>query len=86
MASLRVMDGFSRVDDVRTHTAFRGRLFATELMKHLAAYHARISDNRLYLWATNPVAIRMYRNVGFGEFRTDRPIWSAYVGGISTSP
>jgi len=83
IASVKIMDGYSRVDDVKTHVAFRGRHFGTDLMRYLIAYHRAISSNYLYLWATNPVAIRMYKNVGFEVFEFDRPTWSAHIESTS---
>ncbi len=79
IASVKVMDGCSRVDDVKTHAAFRNRHFGTELTSRLIAYHQVVSDNYLYLWATNPIAIRMYGKVGFEVIDVDRPCWSAYI-------
>jgi len=81
MASVKTQDGYSRVDDVITHTRFRGRHFGTELMKYLVAYHGAISGNYLYLYANNPIAIRMYQNVGFEEIPVTKPNWSAWLEG-----
>ncbi len=79
MASVNVMDGYSRVDDVLTHKRYRGYHSGTKLIKYLVNYHHGVSDNYLYLWAVNPIAVRMYRNVGFEEFPIDKPFWAAYV-------
>ena len=79
MASVKTMDGYSRVDDVVTHMNYRGKHFGTRLMEHLVRYHRTISDNYLYLWATNPIAIRMYLGLGFREIHTAVPYWSATV-------
>lgn len=79
LASVHIMDGYSRVDDVKTHAAFRGQHFGTQLMNYLTVYHSRTSENYLYLWAENPIAIRMYRNVGFQELNVDMPRWSAFI-------
>ncbi len=77
IASVKTMDGYSRVDDVLTHLSYRGKHFGTSLMKYLVAYHRSISDNYLYLWAANPIAIRMYLGVGFKEIQVAAPYWSA---------
>ena len=79
IASLYIMDGYSRVDDVKTHAGFRGRHFGTQLMTCLAAYHRRISGNYLYLRADNPIAIRMYRNIGFQDINIDARDWAAFI-------
>ena len=68
MASVKIMDGYSRVDDVKTHRAFRGRHLGTKLMTFLLAYHSEHSTNTIYLYANNPIAIKLYRNIGFQEF------------------
>ena len=77
IASVKTMDGYSRVDDVVTHMNYRGKHFGTMLMEQLVRYHRAISDNYLYLWATNPIAIRMYLGLGFREIHTVVPYWSA---------
>lgn len=77
IASVKTMDGYSRVDDVLTHSHHRGKHFGTRLMQYLVSYHKNISGNYLYLWATNPIAIDMYLRVGFREIPTKLPYWSA---------
>ncbi len=79
IASVKTMNGYSRVDDVLTHASHRGQRFGTGLMEHLVNYHKAISKNHLYLWATNPIAIDMYLRVGFREIQTGVPLWSAAV-------
>ena len=77
IASVKTMLGYSRVDDVLTHPDHRGKRFGTRLMQYLVGYHGAISENYLYLWATNPIAIDMYLRVGFNEIQTGVPFWSA---------
>jgi ribosomal protein S18 acetylase RimI-like enzyme len=79
LASVHIMDGYSRVDDVKTHAEFRRNHFGTQLMDYLVEYHRQISDNYLYLWADNPIAIRMYMNAGFRDVKVDIPRWSAFI-------
>ncbi len=79
IASLNVMEGYSRVDDVLTHKKYRGYHSGTKLVKYLVSYHREISENYLYLWAVNPIAVRMYRNIGFEELPIDKPFWAAYI-------
>lgn len=78
-ASVKTMEGYSRVDDVATPMNYRGRHFGTKLMSYLVSYHASISDNYLYLWAHNPIAIRMYKNVGFKEIPNTKSHWTAFI-------
>ena len=79
IASVNVMDGYSRVDDVLTHKKYRGYHTGTKLIQYLVNYHHRVSDNYLYLWAVNPIAVRMYRNIGFEEFPVEKPFWMAFT-------
>lgn len=79
IASVRLMDEYSRVDDVMTHKDFRGKHYATELMRYLVIYHRAISTNYLYLWAMNPIAIKMYKNVGFQPVPVSQPTWEAFL-------
>ncbi|MFC1947305.1 GNAT family N-acetyltransferase [Chloroflexota bacterium] len=79
IASLNVMEGYSRVDEVLTHKKYRGYHLGTRLMKYLVHYHDKVSDNYLYLWAVNPIAVRMYRNIDFEEIRINKPFWAAYI-------
>lgn len=37
-----------------------------------------IASVPLYLWATDPTAIRIYIEAGFTEFKTNRPAWGAW--------
>lgn len=78
MASVKIMDAYSRVDDVKTHRAFRGRHLGTTLMTFLLAYHSQHSTNALYLYANNPIAIKLYRNIGFQELELHQQHWSAH--------
>ncbi len=84
IASVKMMDGYSRVDDVVTHLAFRGRHLGTTLMTNLLAYHAERSQNPIYLYAHNPIAISLYRKIGFQEFTLDYAHWSAFLPESST--
>lgn len=79
LASVQVMDGYSRVDDVKTHADFREQRYGTRLINRLTAYHSAISGNYLYLYANNPIAIRMYRNASFRDVAVDKPCWSAFL-------
>ncbi len=78
MASLKVMDGLSRVDDVLTHPNHRRRGYARALMAELVGYHRRLSAQPLYLYAENPVAVRIYESVGFREQPLPVDQWSAW--------
>jgi GNAT superfamily N-acetyltransferase len=77
VASLNLLDGHSRVDDLLTHRIFQGQGYGRSLLHHLIAYHDRISANLLYLYAANSAAIRTYRDAGFAELPKQLPGWSA---------
>lgn len=79
MASLNIMDGYSRVDDVKTCNMYRRQGFGTRIMSYLVNYHATLSDNHLYLYTDNPIAIKMYKSIGFEEVPIGRKCWSAYL-------
>jgi predicted GNAT family acetyltransferase len=72
------MDGFSRVDDMLTHENYRSRGYGRTIVHSLAAYHSGISQNQIYLYASNPVAIRMYQAVGFTKIDYYFKSWSAW--------
>lgn len=78
MASLKVGEGISRVDDVLTHVAYRGRGFASALVGYLVAYHDGLVANTLYLFAEHRVAVRIYERAGFREQPLDADLWVAW--------
>ena len=79
MASMELLDGFSRVDNVETLKDCRGRGFGTAVMNFLINEHTKLSANTLYLYAVNDTAQRMYRRCGFEQI--DSPaFWSAWKG------
>ncbi|MHB0859083.1 MAG: GNAT family N-acetyltransferase [Anaerolineae bacterium] len=78
MASIKRMSGASRVDDVVTHVAHRGKGYARALIHALLAYYDTLSTEPLYLWAENPTAIRLYEEAGFAEHPLDCDFWTAW--------
>lgn len=89
MLSLELMDGLSRVDDVITHPELRRRGYGRSLVHRAAEYHRRISSNGLYLYAENPVAIRIYLEAGFEplDWQVDRWVaWLPKSGGDTLEP
>jgi ribosomal protein S18 acetylase RimI-like enzyme len=79
IASVQVMYGYSRIDNVVTFTEFRGQHFGTRLISYLVSYHASLSGNYLYLFANNPIAIRLYKNIGFKTVTINKPSWNAHL-------
>jgi GNAT superfamily N-acetyltransferase len=78
-ASLNIMEGFSRIDDVLTDAAYRNRGFATRLIDHIIKFHSRHSNNILYLFASDPAAIAVYTKQGFVESDMSPTLWSAWL-------
>ncbi len=79
IASVNIMEGYSRVDDVKTHSEFWNKGYSSALMSYLVKYHMDLSDNELYLFAQNPTAIRVYEKVGFERIPDAVSMWSAYI-------
>jgi GNAT superfamily N-acetyltransferase len=79
IASLKVMEDYSRVDDVITHLKYRGKGYGRSLMHFLVDYHNRISDNYLYLYASNPIAIKNYMLCGFVDLDFKFDDWQVMV-------
>jgi ribosomal protein S18 acetylase RimI-like enzyme len=78
MGSVKLMDGLSRVDDVLTPRQHRGHGYGRALTDHLVKYHSALSRNALYLYASNPTAIRIYREAGFVDMPLALKSWSAW--------
>lgn len=81
IASVKILENCSRVDDVLTHAAWRGRGFGSRLLAALVRYHQERSTNLLYLWTDNPIAVRMYARAGFVEEAFPYPWWGAWLPG-----
>lgn len=77
IASMKIMDDISRIDDVLTHRDHRGKHCATILTNFIVAYHEDHFKNTLYLWAINPIAKQLYLNIGFEKIKSDRKNWYA---------
>jgi ribosomal protein S18 acetylase RimI-like enzyme len=77
IGSLNIMDSFSRIDDVLTHKEFRNRGIGTRLINHIVTFHSNISSNILYLYASDPTAIRIYKKLGFNELKENYKYWQA---------
>jgi GNAT superfamily N-acetyltransferase len=86
MATLSLSGDLARVDDVMTHPQHRGHGYARALMHHLVNYCAAQSSAPLYLYASNPVAIRVYEEAGFVECPLRLQFWSAWRGGTEAAP
>ncbi len=80
LCALRVMQDFSRLDDVITHPWYRGYGYGRALIRAVLDYHDRLPrrNGNLYLWASNPTAIRIYQEAGFARLNVGLERWSAW--------
>lgn len=78
VASVGTFAGYSRVDDVMTHPAYRGKGYSSALIDYLVKYHKNLSDNNLYLYTKTPEAGRIYEKAGFVEIPERFDGWSAH--------
>ncbi len=83
-AVLHMRKGVSRLDDVTTHKKYRGRGYGRALIKAVLDYLDQLSPgNHLYLWASNPTAVRIYKEAGFLELGEHLEPWSAWYAPLS---
>jgi GNAT superfamily N-acetyltransferase len=78
VASVSLFAGYSRLDDVLTHPAHRGKGYSSALIDHLIKYHKSLSDNYLYLYTAAPNAARIYEKGGFKEIPLNFTNFRAY--------
>ncbi len=78
LASLCIGEDISRIDDVLAHPDFRGKEYGKQLTAHMLKYHKQHSDNDLFLFADNPVAINIYQQAGFRKSEDNLSCWSAF--------
>jgi ribosomal protein S18 acetylase RimI-like enzyme len=83
LATLNLLNGLTRLDDVVTHQEHRGKGYGRALVHLIVDYHRRLSQNGLYLWASNPTAVRIYREAGFAELETQLDYWTAWYAPVS---
>jgi ribosomal protein S18 acetylase RimI-like enzyme len=79
MASLTTLSQGTTLSDVITHPAHRGKGHAHALLRQVVAHHRRTSRTMLYLFASDPVAIHIYEQLGFVEQEDSPPVWSAFL-------
>ncbi len=84
LCALKVTGRLSRLDDVITHQSFRGRGYGRALIRAVLDYHDRLSHRGeyLYLWASNPTAIRIYEEAGFVELNAGLERWNAWYAPV----
>jgi ribosomal protein S18 acetylase RimI-like enzyme len=83
LAALHLMDGLVRLDDVITDKDYRGRGYGRALVQAALEYHQQLSARSgLYLWASNPTAIRIYREAGFVALEPGLEPWNAWYAPV----
>ena len=70
--------GLARVDDVLTVEPERRRGYSRQVMRALVRYHEQQIGGTLYLYAQDPVAIRVYEAAGFSCLEEGLEFWSAW--------
>jgi predicted GNAT family N-acyltransferase len=65
------------IDRVKTRKDYREKEYAGALIHYLIRYHASISTNALYLGATSPIAVYMYKRVDFVDVEEKLKSWGA---------
>jgi len=79
MASLTPLTRGATLSDVITHQSHRGKGYGTALLHQVVAHHRRTSRSMLYLFASDPVAVHIYEQLGFVEQPDSPEMWSAYL-------
>lgn len=82
LATLNILDGLSRLDDVITCKEHRGKGYGRALIHLIIDYHRQITKNGLYLWSANPTAVRIYREAGFTELEKQPNFWTAWYAPV----
>ncbi|HOL16338.1 MAG TPA: GNAT family N-acetyltransferase [Bacillota bacterium] len=78
LGALRRMDNLFRLDEVLTDPDFRGRGYGRALVQGIMEYWRRLSpQSELYLWSSDPTAIRIYREAGFTALQPGLKTWNA---------
>ena len=79
MAALDVGARVARVDDVITHPKHRRKGYGRALLHGVVTHHRRVSDKALYLYASDPAALRIYHEAGFRKLDWKPYKWSAWL-------
>lgn len=79
MAALDIGERVARVDDVMTHPEHRRKGYGRALMHGLVTHHRQVSNQALYLYASDPGALRIYHEAGFRKLDSKPYKWSAWL-------
>jgi GNAT superfamily N-acetyltransferase len=79
LAQFDLANGLSRVDGVTVQPKQRSKGYGHALMHMVVQYHREISSNVLYLYSSNPTAMRIYTDAGFTKLDWGPQKWSAWL-------
>ena len=79
LAQIDLVNGLSRVDGVTVQPKYRSKGYGHALMHMVVQYHREISSNVLYLYSSNPNAMRIYMKAGFTKLDWGPQKWSAWL-------
>jgi GNAT superfamily N-acetyltransferase len=70
IASIHSKNKLSRIDHVFTHKAHRNKGYCSQIINKITQYNITNLGSLVYLYASNPVAINLYKKAGFVEIRS----------------
>ena len=81
---LKVMDGLARLEGCNHAPGLPGAGLRRELIRAVLDYHDRALSpgGHLYLWASDPTAIRIYQEAGFIELKAGLEPWNAWYAPV----
>lgn len=79
IAALDIGSKVARVDDVLTHPDHRRRGYGRAVMHAFVNYHRQVSDSPLYLYASDPSALKIYHDAGFRKLNWKPSKWRAWL-------
>ncbi len=78
LGALRRRGNIFRLEEVLTDPDYRGRGYGRALIQAIMDYWRELSpQSGLYLWSSNPTAIRIYREAGFIALQPGLKAWNA---------
>ncbi len=77
IASILIGTTVARLDHVQTFESYRNQGFARSLIHEMLHYYDKIANKPFYLWGTNPVALKIYKEAGFEKISYDFIHWQA---------
>lgn len=80
LATLTYLHPLARLDDVITELGNRAQGYGRALIKGILDYHDAIAPPyNIFLWASNPTAVKIYREAGFVEPEFNLEPWEAWL-------